>query len=484
MAEKKRENLIQELFKTEENYLDNLKLVFEIFIKPIRASSILSKQEVSILFINWKDLIITNTKLMKSMRIRRTMEQTQSTIGDILCENFPAMTAYIRFCSSQLSAAALLQKLVEMRPEFDTMLRQCQSHPKVQGMPLSFYLLKPVKRVTEYPLLVEKILKNTPEDHPDFVCIQEAFKRAKILCDQVNEGMRMKENSERLEWLQIHVDLHTEEKALQEKITFNSLTNSVGPRRFLHCGVLKKTKSEKELVGFLFNDFLLLTTSSTTFNGHQFSFDKHHNVNLKLYRQPMFLSALTLGPSVRKEEDTVGFSLKLGDTILGLDTLSVNDKTLWNSKISEALSSFAVNEKKFLTTQKSVHENETKESKGRLLLIIVKGDNIFDPSGNIHAYCEASMGSQEQKTAVVTGCNPHWNASMQFLIKDMAQDILCLTVFDRDFFSPNEFLGRTEIRVGDIASGCEERRGPVTRTLKLLEAESGVITVKLDIQMF
>ena len=54
-----------------------------------------------------------------------------------------------------------------------------------------------------------------------------------MMASKVNEGMRMKENSERLEWLQIHVDLHTEEKALQEKITFNSLTNSVGPRRSL-----------------------------------------------------------------------------------------------------------------------------------------------------------------------------------------------------------------------------------------------------------
>lgn len=43
--------------------------------------------------------------------------------------------------------------------------------------------------------------------------------------------MREKENSERLEWLQTHVDLDTEEKHWQEKITFNSLTNSVGPRR-------------------------------------------------------------------------------------------------------------------------------------------------------------------------------------------------------------------------------------------------------------
>jgi len=99
-------------------------------------------------------------------------------------------------------------------------------------------------------------------------------------------------------------------------------------------------------------------------------------------------------------------------------------------------------------------------------------------------YCEASMGSQEQKTAVVAGCNPHWNSSMQFLIRDLQEDILCLTVFDRDFFSPNEFLGRTELKVGDMMSGWEERPGPVTRTLKLLEAESGVITIKVDIQLF
>ena len=71
----------------------------KVFIRPIRAANVLSKQELSILFINWKDLIITNTKLMKSMRIRRSTVQSQSMIGDILCEN-------VRPChpkSSQLS---------------------------------------------------------------------------------------------------------------------------------------------------------------------------------------------------------------------------------------------------------------------------------------------------------------------------------------------------------------------------------------------
>ena len=58
----------------------------------------------------------------------------------------------------------------------------------------------------DYPLLVEKILKNTDSSHPDYYFLQKALKMSKKLCEQVNEGTRHKENTERLEWLQIHVD--------------------------------------------------------------------------------------------------------------------------------------------------------------------------------------------------------------------------------------------------------------------------------------
>ncbi len=48
------------------------------------------------------------------------------------------------------------------------------------------------------------------------------------------------------------------------------------------------------------------------------------------------------------------------------------------------------------------------------------------------------MGIQEQKTVVVKNtCNPKWNANMQFFIKDPVEDVLCITVFDKDYFSPN-----------------------------------------------
>lgn len=41
--------------------------------------------------------------------------------------------------------------------------------------------------------------------HVDQVNLREALERAELLCSQVNEGVREKENSDRLEWLQNHV---------------------------------------------------------------------------------------------------------------------------------------------------------------------------------------------------------------------------------------------------------------------------------------
>ena len=72
-----------------------------------------------------------------------------------------------------------------------------------------------------------------------------------------------------MEWLQIHVRSDTNDHPGDHagvgfgKIrNFNSKTNCMGSRKFLLYGAMKKAKSGKELAGFLFNDFLLLTLPS------------------------------------------------------------------------------------------------------------------------------------------------------------------------------------------------------------------------------
>ena len=73
------------------------------------------------------------------------------------------MGAYVRFCSSQYTAAGLLQKLVEIKPGFDEFLRQCQSGPKIKGMPLSFFLLKVGKSQKQLFLSSKKRMKRVTQ---------------------------------------------------------------------------------------------------------------------------------------------------------------------------------------------------------------------------------------------------------------------------------------------------------------------------------
>lgn len=55
------------------------------------------------------------------------------------------------------------------------------------------------------PATVFQILENTPQNHVDHSSLKLALERAEELCSQVNEGVREKENSDRLEWIQTHV---------------------------------------------------------------------------------------------------------------------------------------------------------------------------------------------------------------------------------------------------------------------------------------
>lgn len=68
--------------------------------------------------------------------------------------------------------------------------------------------------------------------------------------------------------------------------------------------------------------------------------------------------------------------------------------------------------------------------------------HIFSLLGKCNAFCKVSMGSQEERTGVISGSDcPLWDASMQFQVKDLLEDTLCITVFDKGYYSPDgEFL--------------------------------------------
>ncbi|XP_046617451.1 intersectin-1 isoform X4 [Neodiprion virginianus] len=511
-TERKRQEHIKELIATEQAYIEDMTLVHEVFEKPLLQSMVLTVNEVDKIFVNWRDIIVCNDNFLRTLRIRRDNSDggVIRMIGDILCENIPRMSAYVRFCSCQLSAATYLQQLTEKSPEFVQVAAMCQQDPRTKGMPLSSFLIKPMQRITKYPLIINKILEYTPVLHPDRQYLLEALARAEEFCTQVNEGVREKENSDRLEWLQQHVTCD----GLEEQLIFNSLTNSLGPRKFLHHGILHKAKSGKELVGFLMNDFILFAQPTKSLpSGQQFSFERNANQKFKLYRKPTFLNELViLTVPELNGNDTSDHSrtIRLWDSKKTITLLapSASECSLWLKRITEASRVYLENEKTQLQRQRSkqaqfaacgrilvtVLEGSSikalsvrrRPPKGRLRLVVREAEDLCPTKpGKYNTFCKVSMGSQEERTQVVSGTNcPLWDKSMQFQVKDLHADTLCITVFDKGYYSPDEFRGRAEVRVSDIMRDSIDSCGPIQKRIKLHEVESGEVVLKLDLRLF
>ncbi|XP_057373684.1 intersectin-1-like isoform X2 [Daphnia carinata] len=492
-TEQKRQIVIQELISTEETYMEDMSIVSEVFQKPMIESGVVKLEDVDTIFVNWKDIIACNNTFLRALRIRKKMspEGIIQAVGDILIDCLPHMSPYIRFCSRQLNAAALIQRRHEGVPEFRALLKKCQLHPKVKGMPLTSYLLKPMQRITKYPLLIKKILESTDVSHPDRLLLDEALVKAEELCNQVNEGVREQENSDRLEWLQRRVHI----EGLDERLVFNSVTNMLGPRKLIHFGPLKKVKSNKELLAFVFNDFLLFTTISKPLASInlQFLFDKKSSVTLRMYRKPIFLREMTVVQGDNQSTDSgtehesvpTRFTIQDTECKLLVTCTSSADRILWLRKLEEARKHCLLTERAVLQRQRSIRQ---RPPVGKLRVVVAEGLALAargNPKGKSDTFCEVYLGSQEHRTKVVPkSLNPKWNASMQFLVKDLQQDVLCITVLDRDYFSPNEFLGRTEVRIADVLQDSKIYRGPLIKRLPLHEVECGEIVLKLDLQLF
>ncbi|KAM4529304.1 intersectin-2a isoform 2-T2 [Fundulus diaphanus] len=484
--ERKRQGYIHELIHTEEIYVDDLELVLEVFYKPMSESGRLTEAEMAVIFVNWRELIMCNTRLLNALRDRKQTggeNMPVQLIGDLLASELAHMQPYVSFCSSQLNAAALLQTKTHNQPEFKDFLKKVATNYRCRGMPLSSFLLKPMQRLTRYPLLIKNILEHTPDGHEDRGPLREALERAEELCSQVNEAVRDKENADRLEWIQNHVQC----EGPIEHLVFSSLTNCLGPRKLLHSGRLFKTKSSRELWAFLFSDFLLLTHSAKPFSssGSEKLFSGKSNMQLKIYKTPLFLNEVLVKMPADPSSDEPLFHVSHIDRVYTLKTETLSERTAWVQRIKAASEHFIDTEKK--KREKAYQARSLKTSGiGRLLVTVIEAQELkaCKPNGKSNPYCELTMGAQcYTSRPVVDTLNPKWNFNCQFFIKDIYQDVLSITVFEKDQFSPDDFLGRAEVPVATIKKDMESK-GAATRRLLLHEVPTGEVSVKLDLQLY
>ncbi|KAL0967131.1 hypothetical protein UPYG_G00248170 [Umbra pygmaea] len=417
-SERRRQCYIYELIHTEQTYLDDLELVMEVFYQPMSDSGYLTEEEMLVIFMNWRELILCNRRLLKALRALEKeggVKMSVQLLGEMLSSEVCDMNVYVRFCSHQLSAVSLLQDKTNTQPGFKHFLKTLASDHRCKGMTLCSFFLKPIQRITRYPLL----MKN---------------------CEGV-----------------------------LEHLVFNSPTNCLGPRKLLHSGLLHKAKNTRELWVFLFNDFLLLTQPSKPFSSNPLSltsptraeklFSHKNNTQLKMYKLPLFLNEVMVKMPSDQTGDEVLFHISHIDRIYTLKTNTINERATWVQRIKAASEHFIETEKK--KREKAYQARSLQFSGvGRLTVTVIEAQGLkackpnarsCPGQGRVTHTVELTMGDQGYTSRPLSDTlNPKWNFICQFFIQDLLQDVLNITVSHRDLFAPDNFLGSTAVPLATV----------------------------------
>jgi len=479
--DKMRFNVIRELLQTEDSYVQNLKRVIEIYYAPLKQRKILNDQQLQIVFSNWPQIIEVNNQFYIDLFSRysesRKAKQLHPHIGDILLKHLPNMKIYSAFVSSRRASDNFILERNKTSNDFNEIINKALSNGEFI---LKKLLILPMQRITQYSLLIEKLIKYVPNTDDDYDKLNKALQISINLIKKINDEVGRKDDLVRLEWLDEHLA-----SARAMGLRFTSKTNFMGERQLLYYGGLVK-ESGKELFGFLFNDLVLLIEAS------QSQWDdilKNRIRPFGIYRSPIILDTIR-SVQVRQSQSSSGDVFFQINTEKELNLLTSNPvlKNEWIKQLQKAISEYK-DKKQAIAQSFSQLPVIQKNPVGKLVIIIQEAQDILADFTNDdkimrNSLCEVRMGSQKYMTHTVeNSLNPKWNTSMQFLIFDFQKEILNITVYDRKIFSPNFFLGRINLSMAQLRKENSGDGVSIIKAFNLSDVKTGKIIIKLNLML-
>eukprot|EP01103_Thecamoeba_quadrilineata_P014221 TRINITY_DN4179_c0_g1_i1.p1 TRINITY_DN4179_c0_g1~~TRINITY_DN4179_c0_g1_i1.p1 ORF type:complete len:1260 (-),score=236.79 TRINITY_DN4179_c0_g1_i1:84-3863(-) len=276
----------EELFMTELKYVEHLTILKEKFVTPVLAKNIIKPgEELHTLFGSVEVIINTNSKLLANLReyfaLPICKRHLHVPLGQIFLNMAPYFSVYAIYVANYDPNA--IEKFRQENKAFDMLWKKFNAEMKPQT--ISDYLAKPYQRSLKYPLLLEEIVKNLPEDHVELESMQKASLELKLLARKWNEKKRRAENQQQIVSIQLSLDgidfdlvEPSRELIRRDSVTLLKLKGIVfgtkletvhsslgsSPQSSMEAlPILKEMGGGETLLLFLFNDLLVLAAPIT-----------------------------------------------------------------------------------------------------------------------------------------------------------------------------------------------------------------------------
>jgi hypothetical protein len=164
-------------------------------------------------FWNIHDIIAVNTRLRDALNKRQKHYAVVERIGDIMLDAVPHFGPFVSYGAHQLYGKYEFEKEKNSNPAFYqfvevstfplifSLVRMLINHdqtterlPESRKLELNGYLTKPTTRLARYPLLLEAVLKHTPDDSPDKQTLPQVIRLVRDFLGKVNVETGRTEN--------------------------------------------------------------------------------------------------------------------------------------------------------------------------------------------------------------------------------------------------------------------------------------------------
>uniref|UniRef100_A0A3Q3JBH5 Neuroepithelial cell transforming 1 n=1 Tax=Monopterus albus TaxID=43700 RepID=A0A3Q3JBH5_MONAL len=293
----KRQEAIYELYRGEQDLIEDLQLARKAYHDPMLKLSIMTEEELAHIFGDLDAYIPLHEDLLMKLTKGTGPNGTVAQIGQIVIDWLPGLNAYKNYCSNQLAAKALLDQKKQDRRVQD-FLQRCLESPFSRKLDLWSFLDIPRSRLVKYPLLLREILRHTPPDHPDVVSLEKAITIIQEILSEINLRKGESECKYYINKLEY----------LDEKQRDPLIDNC----KALLCHGELRNKSGLRLHVFLFSELLVLTRQVTRNDRNCF----------QVYRQPIPVWDLAV-------EDVQDGEVRVGGSFRGAFTTGEKAKNVF-----------------------------------------------------------------------------------------------------------------------------------------------------------
>ncbi|XP_017794853.1 PREDICTED: rho guanine nucleotide exchange factor 11 isoform X2 [Habropoda laboriosa] len=354
-AEKKRQEVINELFHTERSHVRALRVLSHVFHKPLLESQVLPLDQIQLLFSNLDEMVTIHSRFNQTMKRKKKETPCVGDVGDLLLEMFDGENgetferAASTYCAKQQVALDALRDRRRKDPKLNSFLNEIEANPLCRRLQLKDHILTGMLRLTKYPLLFENLAKYTPESNEkERTAVLRSLDRSKEILSCVNQAVREAEDYQRLAEIQRTIDRSAFEKfdhpTVQE---FKNL--DITKRKLIYEGPLQWRRTEQnrakpvDLHVVLLDDTILLLHRQD--EKYLLKFINMNQANSVLSPIVKVSTVLVRHNAVDKNSLYLVNTSQNGAQIYDLVAASPAERKLWCKHISEAAEAYKARDK-------------------------------------------------------------------------------------------------------------------------------------------